>query len=243
MLPCLSRRTVYGVVEGPTWKFVISERKVSPVLRGVLYVSGQLVGSKGKFMRPLWDVQLQDGSMSFLIVESSAGHQSRERSKTASGRAWMKLPPQFFVNCFVAFANSGDVYGCSVLVTNWLYRWNPVNQSSTSLKSNSWFWFLGMLALDAERILFTMPRIVRLPDLLDRLELLLLLLLDLRDGCGGSWLLDVVGLESGDFDFLRRDNELIHPGDNLSIVDVGEVDMTSNDIDSFFAENSQTVQS
>ena len=73
-----------------------------------------------------------------------------------------------------------------------------------------------------------MPRIVRLPDLLDRLELLLLL--DRRDGCGESWLLDVVGLESGDFDFLRRDIELIHPGDNLSIVDVGVVDMTSSDI-------------
>lgn len=34
------------------WKFVISDRKVSPVSRGVVYVSGQLVGSKGKLMGP-----------------------------------------------------------------------------------------------------------------------------------------------------------------------------------------------
>jgi hypothetical protein len=76
--------------------------------------------------------------------------------------------------------------------------------------------------------------------LLDRLELLLLL--DLRDGCGESWLFDVVGLESGDFDFFRRDIErLIHPGDNLSIVDVGVVDMTSSDIDSPSAGSFQEV--
>lgn len=84
-----------------------------------------------------------------------------------------------------------------------------------------------MLAFDTERILLTNPRIVRLPDLLDRRELLLLL--DLRDVWGDIWPLGVVGRESGDF--LRRENErLIHPGDNLSIVDVGVVDMTSSDI-------------
>lgn len=87
-----------------------------------------------------------------------------------------------------------------------------------------------MLAFDAERILFTMPRIVRLPDLLDRLELLLLL--DLREACGEGWPLGVVGLESGDF-FRREKERLIHPGDNLSIVEVGVVDMTSSDIDGF----------
>lgn len=90
-----------------------------------------------------------------------------------------------------------------------------------------------MLAFDAERILFTMPRIVRLPDLLDRLEsllfVLLLALLDLRDDCGDSWLVDVVGLDSGAI-FLLESERLIHPGDNLSIVDVGVVDMTSSDI-------------
>lgn len=75
-----------------------------------------------------------------------------------------------------------------------------------------------------------MPRIVRLPDLLDRLEPLLLLLLDLRDGCGESWLLEVVGLEFGD-SFLRDNERLIQPGDNLSIVDVCVVAMTSSDID------------
>ena len=94
----------------------------------------------------------------------------------------MKLPPQFFVNCLVALANSGDVCDCSALETSWLYRWNPVNQLSTSLKSNSWFGVCGLLlALDAERILFTIPRTVWLPDLLDRRELVL----DLRDCCGG----------------------------------------------------------
>ena len=86
-----------------------------------------------------------------------------------------------------------------------------------------------MLAFDAERILFTTPRIVRLPDLLDLLELLLLL--DLRDdGCGDNWLLDVVGLESGDF-FRRERERLIHPGDNLSTAEVGSADITSNDMD------------
>ena len=104
-----------------------------------------------------------------------------------------------------------------------------MNQSSISLKSNSWFGVCGLLlALDAERILFTIPRTVRLPDLLDRRELVVL---DLRDCCGGVWLSAVVGLESGDCDFFRRASELIHPGDNLSIVDVGVVDMTSSDMD------------
>lgn len=88
-----------------------------------------------------------------------------------------------------------------------------------------------MLAFDTERILFTIPRMARLPDLLDRRELSLLL--DLRDGCGDgcgdSWLLDVVGRESGDF-FRREIERLIHPGDNRSIVGVGVVDMTSSDI-------------
>jgi hypothetical protein len=60
------------------WKFWISEMKVSPVLRGVVYVSGQLVGSKGKFTRPACEVQLQEGSFSFLAVDASAGHQRRE---------------------------------------------------------------------------------------------------------------------------------------------------------------------
>lgn len=99
-----------------------------------------------------------------------------------------------------------------------------------SLKSNSRFCSLDMLALDAERSLFTTPRIAWLPDLLDLLELLLLL--DLRDvGCCDSWLFDVAGLESGDF---RREKErLIHPGDNLSTAEVGVVDITSSDIDLF----------
>lgn len=87
-----------------------------------------------------------------------------------------------------------------------------------------------MLAFDAERILLTIPRIARLPDLLDRLELLLWL--DLRDACGEGWLFGVVGRESGDF-FRREKERLIHPGDNLSIVEVGVVDMTSSDIDVF----------
>jgi hypothetical protein len=141
----------------------------------------------------------------------------------------MKLPPQFFVKCFRALTNSGDAWDCSgeiFVVTSWLYFWNPVDQSSTSLKFSSWFWSLGRLAFDTERIRFTIPRNVRLPDLLDSRELLLL---DLRDGCGESWLLDVVGLESGDF-FRRESERLIHDGDNLSIAEDGSVDMTSSDI-------------
>ena len=91
------------------WKFWISERKVGPVLRGRVNVSGQLVGSKGKLMRPVCDVQLQEGEESSRNVEASAGHQRREKSKRASGRPWMKWPPHFFVSCLVALANSGDV--------------------------------------------------------------------------------------------------------------------------------------
>jgi hypothetical protein len=66
-----------------------------------------------------------------------------------------------------------------------------------------------------------------------------LLLLDLRDACGETGALDVAGLESGDF-FRRESERLIHPGDNLSIVEVCSVDITSNDIDVFvevFEEN------
>lgn len=88
-----------------------------------------------------------------------------------------------------------------------------------------------MLAFDDERSLLITPRIVRLPDLLDLLEPLLLL--DLRDdGCGDSWPFDVVGLKSGDF-FCREKERLIHPGDKLSTAKVGVVDITSNDIDVF----------
>lgn len=60
-------------------------------------------------MRPLCDVQLQVGSLSNRDVDASAGHQSREKSNKASGRPWMKLPPQFLVSCFDALLNSGDV--------------------------------------------------------------------------------------------------------------------------------------
>lgn len=72
-------------------------------------MSGELVGSKGKMMRPECDVQLQDGSLSSLDVVASAGHQRREKSKSASGSPWMKTPPQFFVSCFVALENSEEV--------------------------------------------------------------------------------------------------------------------------------------
>ena len=90
-----------------------------------------------------------------------------------------------------------------------------------------------MLAFDAERILFTIPRIDRLPDLLDLCELLLLL--DLRD-CGAEiWLVAVVGRDSGDL--LLGDNRLIHPGDNLSIVGVGVGCMMRSDIDVSIDDN------
>ena len=72
-------------------------------------MSGQLVGSNGKLTGPVCEVQLQEGSSSFLEVEASAGHQSREKSKRASGRPWIKFPPQFFVSCLEALTNPGDV--------------------------------------------------------------------------------------------------------------------------------------
>lgn len=90
-----------------------------------------------------------------------------------------------------------------------------------------------MLAFDAERILFTIPRIDRLSDRLDLCELLLLL--DLRDGCGEIWLFAVVGRDSGDL--LLGDNRLIHPGDNLSVVDVGVGCMMRSDIEVYILGN------
>lgn len=77
----------------------------------------------------------------------------------------------------------------------------------------------------------------RLPDLLDRCELLLLL--DLRDGCGETWLSAVVGRDSGDL--LLGDNRLIQPGDNLSIVDVEVGCMTRSDIDVIVSRGNQIV--
>jgi len=65
-------------------------------------------------MDPMCDFQLQEGSLSFLDADASAGHHRREKSKRASGRPCMKVPPQFFVNCFDALVNSIDVEGCSV---------------------------------------------------------------------------------------------------------------------------------
>jgi hypothetical protein len=195
------------------------------------------VGSNGKLTGPLKAVQLHDGAFASRTASSPVGHHRRPKSNAASGNPWISWPPQFLVRIFVVLANSSESCDCSgetFVVTCWLYRRKPGNQSWISLSSTSLDLPPRELALEDERNRFTTPRKdVRLSEFFERAERDSSLLVLLEVGRGDKRPLEVEGREfESCTDFLLHDIERrTQDGDSRSFDDVGSVDMTSSDIE------------